>query len=47
MSDETPIVPRLGEIGLTNFAPYLMNRNMGRYKASLPEEMAGLGLSNP
>lgn len=47
MSDETPIVPRLGEIGLTNFAPYLMNRIMGRYNASLREEMAGLGLSTP
>ena len=47
MSDETPIVPRLGEIGLTNFAPYLMNRIMGRYNASLREEMADLGLSTP
>ncbi|MDB5666957.1 MarR family winged helix-turn-helix transcriptional regulator [Cypionkella sp.] len=47
MNDETPIVPRLGEIGLTNFAPYLMNRIMGRYNASLREEMAGLGLSTP
>ena len=47
MSDETPIVPRLGEIGLTNFAPYLMNRIMGRYNASLRDEMADLGLSTP
>ena len=38
---------RLGEIGLFNFAPYLMNRIMGRYNASLREEMAGLGLSTP
>ena len=36
-------VPRLGEIGLTNYAPYLMNRIMGRYNASLRDEMAGLG----
>lgn len=47
MNDETPIVPRLGEIGLTNFAPYLMNRIMGRYNASLREEMADLGLTTP
>ncbi|WP_426031318.1 MarR family winged helix-turn-helix transcriptional regulator [Cypionkella sp. TWP1-2-1b2] len=47
MNDETPAVPRLGEIGLTNFAPYLMNRIMGRYNASLREEMADLGLSTP
>ena len=47
MSDETPIVPRLGEIGLTNFAPYLMNRIMGRYNASLRDEMADLGLTTP
>ena len=47
MNDETPTVPRLGEIGLTNFAPYLMNRIMGRYNASLRDEMADLGLSTP
>jgi DNA-binding MarR family transcriptional regulator len=40
-------VPRLGEIGLTNYAPYLMNRIMGRYNASLRDEMAGLGLTTP
>lgn len=40
-----PAVPRLGEIGLNSFAPYLMNRIMGRYNASLREELAALGLS--
>ena len=40
-------LPRLGEIGLTNYAPYLLNRIMGRYNASLREEMAGLGLTTP
>jgi DNA-binding MarR family transcriptional regulator len=40
-------VPRLGEIGLTHFAPYLMNRIMGRYNASLREEMAAMGLTTP
>jgi DNA-binding MarR family transcriptional regulator len=39
--------PRLGEIGLENFPPYLMNRIMGRYNASLREEMAALGLTTP
>lgn len=40
-------VPRLGEIGLENFPPYLMNRIMGRYNAALREEMAKLGLTTP
>jgi hypothetical protein len=31
----------LGEIGLSNFAPYLMNRIMGRYNADLRQEMTG------
>ena len=44
MKDNTP---RLGEIGLTNFAPYLMNRIMGRYNASLRDEMADQGLTTP
>jgi DNA-binding MarR family transcriptional regulator len=47
MNDETPSYPRLGEIGLTQFAPYLMNRIMGRYNASLREEMADMGLTTP
>ena len=48
MNDEVPTpAQRLGEIGLTNFAPYLMNRIMGRYNASLREEMASLGLTTP
>jgi DNA-binding MarR family transcriptional regulator len=56
MSDQAPIPEAdgvslgetgLGEIGLQNFAPYLMNRIMGRYNASLREEMAALGLTTP
>ncbi len=39
--------PRLGEMGLDNFAPYLMNRIMGRYNAVLREEMSQLGLTTP
>ena len=37
----------LADIGLTNFAPYLMNRIMGRYNAGFREELAGLGLTTP
>ena len=37
----------LGEIGLDNFAPYLMNRIMGRYNASLRQEMSALDLTTP
>ena len=48
MTDHPPRnLPRLGEIGLTNYAPYLMNRIMGRYNASLRTEMAELGLTTP
>ena len=43
----TPAARRLGEMGLENFAPYLMNRIMGRYNASLREQMAKLGLTTP
>jgi DNA-binding MarR family transcriptional regulator len=45
MKDDAPA--RLGEVGLANFAPYLMNRIMGRYNASLRDEMADLGLTTP
>ena len=37
----------LGEIGLERFAPYLMNRIMGRYNAGLREELATMGLTTP
>lgn len=52
MNDRTAIDdeedgPRLGEIGLQQFAPYLMNRIMGRYNASLQEDLAKLGLTTP
>lgn len=40
-------LPRLGEIGLEGFAPYLMNRIMGRYNAALRDELADLGLTTP
>lgn len=44
---ETEIRQRLGEIGLDNFAPYLMNRIMGRYNASLRDALAEFGLTTP
>ena len=53
MTDQSPperapeTLPRLGEMGLANFAPYLMNRIMGRYNASFREEMADMGLTTP
>lgn len=43
----TPARQRLGEMGLNNFPPYLMNRIMGRYNHSLRNEMARLGLTTP
>ena len=42
-----PEALRLGELGLENFAPYLMNRIIGRYNAALQAEMAELGLTTP
>ncbi len=51
MSDlvDTPVADtgRLAEMGLENFAPYLMNRIIGRYNAALQTEMAALGLTTP
>lgn len=46
-AQDTPTAPRLDETGLEQFAPYLMNRIMGRYNASLRTEMAALGLTTP
>jgi DNA-binding MarR family transcriptional regulator len=40
-------VPTLGEIGLNQFAPYLMNRIMGRYNRSLRAELLAQGLTTP
>ena len=42
-----PEPPHLGEMGLENFAPYLMNRIIGRYNAAVQTEMAALGLTTP
>ena len=47
MNDARREMQRLGEMGLENFAPYLMNRIMGRYNAALQDEMVALGLTTP
>lgn len=47
LSEIEPDGPRLGEIGLQQFAPYLMNRIMGRYNASLRENLGKQGLTTP
>ncbi len=44
---DTAAIDSLGDIGLDGFAPYLMNRIMGRYNAALQEEMSKLGLTTP
>ncbi|MCY6379424.1 MarR family winged helix-turn-helix transcriptional regulator [Hoeflea prorocentri] len=41
----TDTLPDLSEVGLNGFAPYLMNRIMGRYNANLRTEISALGLS--
>lgn len=47
-NDPLETVPRkLDQIGLENFATYLMNRIMARYNAELRRDMAELGLSTP
>ncbi len=43
--DEIQPPRTLGEIGLQHFAPYLMNRIMGRYNQSLQEKLGAEGLS--
>jgi DNA-binding MarR family transcriptional regulator len=40
-------IPSLGQIGLQQFAPYLMNRIMGRYNATLSEELGRHALTVP
>ena len=46
-NDMTKDAPRLGEMGLENFAPYLMNRIIGRYNAAMATELAAMGLTTP
>jgi DNA-binding MarR family transcriptional regulator len=37
--------PRLGEIGLASYAPYLMNRIMGSYNGHIRQDLRALGLT--
>jgi DNA-binding MarR family transcriptional regulator len=37
--------PTMGEIGLNQFAPYLMNRVMSRWNANLADEVKALGMT--
>ncbi|WP_353644566.1 MarR family transcriptional regulator [Mesorhizobium sp. WSM2239] len=47
LPEKKPRASTLGEIGLQQFAPYLMNRIMGRYNASLREDLKKQGLTVP
>ena len=40
-------ISTLGQIGLQQFAPYLMNRIMGRYNATLRHDLRKRGLTVP
>jgi DNA-binding MarR family transcriptional regulator len=40
-------ISTLGQIGLQQFAPYLMNRIMGRYNATLRDDFRRQGLTIP
>ncbi|MHA6687521.1 MarR family winged helix-turn-helix transcriptional regulator [Mesorhizobium sp. A556] len=40
-------ISTLGQIGLQQFAPYLMNRIMGRYNATLRDDFRNQGLTIP
>ena len=44
--DDAPVIA-LGEIGLQQFAPYLMNRVMGRYNTNLREGLRSRDLTTP
>jgi DNA-binding MarR family transcriptional regulator len=47
VSEKRPRVSTLGQIGLQQFAPYLMNRIMGRYNATLRDDFRRQGLTIP
>ncbi len=44
-AEPIPVPKSLGEIGLRHFAPYLLNRIMGRYNQSLQESLGEAGQS--
>ena len=45
--EERQRISTLGQIGLQQFAPYLMNRIMGRYNATLRHDLRKHGLTVP
>ena len=47
VSDRPARLTSLGDIGLQQFAPYLMNRIMGRYNHTLRDELHKAGLTTP
>lgn len=47
LPDKKQRASTLGQIGLQQFAPYLMNRIMGRYNASLRDDLRRQGLTVP
>jgi DNA-binding MarR family transcriptional regulator len=42
---DNELPPSLGEIGLNNFAPYLMNRIMARWNTNVAEELKEFGMT--
>jgi DNA-binding MarR family transcriptional regulator len=47
VAEKKPRASTLGQMGLQQFAPYLMNRIMGRYNASLRMDLRKQGLTIP
>lgn len=45
--DDTVSAPTLGEIGLSHFAPYLINRIAARWNANMTDELREHDLSTP
>ncbi|MGV6876168.1 MarR family winged helix-turn-helix transcriptional regulator [Pseudochelatococcus sp. B33] len=43
--EDDTVLPTIGEIGLNQFAPYLMNRVIARWNASLSDELKALGIT--
>ncbi len=43
--DTAEPAPTLGEIGLNQFAPYLMNRVIARWNANMAEDLKAMDLS--
>ena len=47
VSEKPQRISTLGQIGLQQFAPYLMNRIMGRYNATLCDDFRKQGMTIP